>query len=189
MKQISFKFFCLISVANWSPKIGQESVSRNIDLALNTWGKYGRLHFEKRNSPDADIIVAFGSGYHGDTNPFDGPGNILAHAFFPNEDQGFGGDIHFDADENWVDNRNGKKNEDGTDFSTVALHELGHSLGLSHSVVPEAVMFPYYQGFEPGSDLQLGYDDILGMYELYSKKIWFIWLELKFKFCSSQKFQ
>lgn len=32
-------------------------------------------------------------------------------------------------------------------------------------------MFPYYQGYEAGKmeDLHLGYDDIMAMYQLYSK--------------------
>ncbi len=48
------------------------------------------------------------------------------------------------------------------------MHELGHSLGLAHSPVADSVMFPYYRG-AVGKDFQLGYDDILAMYELYSK--------------------
>ena len=135
---------------------------------MDTWGKYGHLRFQKAATPDADIIVAFGSSYHGDRYPFDGPGNILAHAFFPNEDQGFGGDIHFDADEEWKDGWK-EEDEEGMDFLTVAVHELGHSLGLSHSIDLNSVMFPYYRRNEIGGLPQLGYDDILGMYELYSK--------------------
>lgn len=36
--------------------------------------------------------------------PFDGPGNILAHAYYPYEMGHYGGDIHFDNDETWTRN-------------------------------------------------------------------------------------
>ena len=47
------------------------------------WSKVANLHFEETSSNDADILVSFAAGSHGDFYPFDGRGGTLAHAFYP----------------------------------------------------------------------------------------------------------
>lgn len=154
------------SIANWSYKVPEEKMVKWVEQSFHAWAQYSRLRFKRVFDSSADIIIAFGSYYHGDRYPFDGPGNILAHAFYPYEENAFGGDVHFDNDENWLENAT-TLNE-GVDFRTVLIHELGHSLGLAHSFVYSSLMFPYYKGLVPP---QLDYDDILAMYQLYSKTL------------------
>ena len=108
------------------------------------------------------VIMPMKSSY-----PFDGPGLILAHAYYPYEFAEFGGDIHFDEDEDW--RPNATELQTGMDFFTVAQHEIGHSLGLSHSPSYDSVMYPYYRGAGAGAGGAVGYDDVLAMYEMYSK--------------------
>ncbi|XP_022133606.1 metalloendoproteinase 1-like [Momordica charantia] len=106
----------------------------------------------------ADITLSFERGDHGDPYPFDGPWGKLAHAFRPGD-----GRVHFDADENWVVG----PREDAFDLVMVALHELGHALGLGHSFIQEAVMWAY---LDPGVSKGLNMDDIVGLQTLYSEK-------------------
>ena len=52
------------------------------------------------------------------------------------------------------------------------MHEIGHSLGLEHTNVRGAIMFPSYEGYRP--ELDLASDDIAGIqvssvYGLYNK--------------------
>ena len=42
-------------------------------------------------------------------------------------------------------------------------------MGLSHSPDQNSIMFPYYKGREIMEHFNIGYDDVLAMYELYSK--------------------
>lgn len=52
----------------------------------------------------------------------------------------------------------------------MAAHEFGHSLGLSHSNVPGALMFPTYSFRDPAR-FSLSTDDIRGIQSLYGNMI------------------
>ncbi|XP_077283513.1 stromelysin-3-like [Arctopsyche grandis] len=149
-------------IGNWNGDLGEQAVRESVRKALNLWAPYGKLTFIPSNNPSSDLKISFGVGNHGDQYPFDGRGYVLAHAFFPYVRDG--GTVHFDNDELWTLNKT--EEDEGTDFYSVAAHELGHALGLGHSTVPESIMFAYYKG----GSMRLDYDDIMGMYELYIKQ-------------------
>ncbi|XP_011164510.2 matrix metalloproteinase-2 isoform X2 [Solenopsis invicta] len=159
----------------WSLRSEQPSgldtggVRLQLSKALNLWARNSRLTFQEINSDRADILVYFHRGYHGDGYPFDGRGQILAHAFFPGKDRG--GDAHFDEEEIWL--LEDESNEEGTSLFAVAAHEFGHSLGLAHSSVQGALMYPWYQGLS--ANYELPEDDRHGIQQMYGApedKLW-----------------
>lgn len=60
----------------------------------------------------------------------------------------------------------------------VAVHEFGHSLGLGHSSVEDAIMFPWYQGMQKTRDLPE--DDRLAIQQIYGKNSSVLTLKPKF---------
>lgn len=142
------------SHASFTPDLSSAFVESAVAGAVSQWtGATSGLSITKVGS-GGDITLGFATGDHGDGYPFDGPSGVLAHAFYP----AYGGDVHFDDAETWTTNGSG-----GISFPSVALHELGHSLGLDHSFVAGAAMLPYYSG-----QTYLSEDDVLGIQELYA---------------------
>jgi len=72
---------------------------------------------------------------------------VLAHGYFPPPNgASASGDLHFNTKVRWVDEEHDTTADEDYDFFTVALHELGHALGLDHSTDPNSVMYAFYQG-------------------------------------------
>ena len=144
---------------NDTNKLDGDSERELVRQAFGLWAQETPLTFtEVASRAEADIVIGWASGDHGDGDPFDGPGDVLAHASFPNpydDSQVF---LHFDEDERWVNSESAN-----VDLLTVAAHEIGHTLGLAHSSDPSALMYPSYGGPHRFLDS----DDIAGAQSLY----------------------
>ena len=138
--------------------MSREEVVDTARRAFQLWAQASRLEFVYAgdNSVSVDIEIRFESYEHGDGDPMDGPGGTLAHAYYPQ----YGGDVHMDDSEVWTIN-----NAEGTDMLQTLTHEIGHSLGLSHSDVSNSIMAPFYRGYKPS--LSLKEDDIKAIQNLY----------------------
>lgn len=163
----SFKFPILLyfSVNSNKPDSVIGQIRRDLHDAFAVWQKDSALTFQEINSLKADIIIEFHRLNHGDGFDFTGPGNTLAHAFYPGSD--IGGDVHFDDDEYWLFGKDIKsENELGSSFFATAVHEIGHALGLGHSNEYDSVMISVLlRGNNRYNDLFE--DDIRGIRLLY----------------------
>ncbi len=88
--------------------------------------------------------------------------SILAFAYLPPPSNGGtdAGDIFFNTNQLWQIN--------GTtyDLMTVAIHELGHALGMGHSTDTAAAMYPAYITAKQAVDA----DDVSGIQSIYSAR-------------------
>lgn len=144
---------------NGTPDITGNIEETEVERAMAEWANYASITWTETPSVglNMSVDIKWATLDHGDGAPFDGLGGILAHCFFPAppNPETIAGDLHFDEAETW---RMGSD----TDLFSVALHELGHGLGLDHSSNTSAVMYSYYQMVTA-----LHTDDINGIQSLY----------------------
>ncbi|XP_022959861.1 metalloendoproteinase 1-like [Cucurbita moschata] len=124
--------------------------------AMHSWSSKSGFKFTKGSANKADVKISFEVGDHGDGHPFKEGSGELGHAFAPED-----GRLHFNAREAWADGAY----PDKFDVGSVALHELGHILGLGHSSFRNAVMWP---SIGPNFVMGLNDDDVNGLLALYN---------------------
>ena len=132
--------------------------------AFATWSATVQISFREVTTGDTpDIVVAWRQANDADYNM---TGNTLAHADYP-PGCGFINNsmprpLHFDDQEHtWCIGAQAGN----YDVETIALHEVGHLLGLQHSSVAGAVMFPTVS--DNSTNRVLAADDIEGVRRLY----------------------
>lgn len=156
---------------------GARSVADVMAESFGTW----------MNAPNASISISRGANTSVNSAGWDGVNlicftcagdftkepeslavTITTTALGAGGDDKHGGSLQFagqilDADILFNPNRNftttGPATDTVQDLQTVATHEIGHFLGLSHSGVVRAVMFPY----SPDDVRTLSYDDAAGI--------------------------
>ncbi|KGN52411.1 hypothetical protein Csa_008387 [Cucumis sativus] len=122
--------------------------------AFLAWYERSRFFFtEVPEGEESDIKISFEVGDHGDGHPF--RVGVLAHAFTPTD-----GRLHFNGDEPF----SSEVAEGKYHVRSVALHELGHSLGLAHTEILDAIMYPT---LPPNFAKSINSDDVNGLWALY----------------------
>jgi hypothetical protein len=147
--------------SNLSADVDRLSQIREVERAMVEWSRYAAISWSATAGlADAGAVhITWAPIDHGDGFPF--APEVLAHAFYPAPPvpEPLAGDVHFNESFTW-----GTGDPSRFDIFSIALHELGHSLGLAHSGDPAAVMYPVYRGIVPG----LSRTDIAGIRSLYA---------------------
>jgi hypothetical protein len=144
--------------------VGGDDERQGVRRAFATWSAAVQISFREVGTGDSpNILIAWTQANCGDTNM---AGGVLAHADYP-PGCGFYGNalprpLHFDDQEHaWCIGTVANQ----YDVETIALHEIGHLLGLAHSSVAGVVMFPTVSA--NSTNRVLAPDDLEGIRRLY----------------------
>ncbi|GAU39740.1 hypothetical protein TSUD_219840 [Trifolium subterraneum] len=127
--------------------------------AFNRWSNVTSLEFTETTSFNgSDIHIAFLT--------LDGKGGTVGGGYINNSVNV--GSIYLNADEQWMLSNENVIDDDDVDLESVVMHQIGHLLGLGHSYVKEAIMYPIVL---PEKKIKLvNVDDLQRIQQIYGVK-------------------
>lgn len=134
--------YCFGSLGTMGAKVPEEEIKSTIRDAFDVWASSGEgiIFVESEDSNACEILI---EGRPPDDHDRDLSGSLVAHADLP---PGFSLivqepplPLHFDESELWwIGAKSGHH-----DIQSIAIHEIGHCLGLLHTSEPMDVMYSF----------------------------------------------
>ncbi|MDP1834334.1 MAG: matrixin family metalloprotease [Chlamydiales bacterium] len=144
-------------------------IKGEITRAFDTWASVANINFVEvpdggGNFPGGlEAMIRFGG------HPIGVGDAVLAHGYYPpgTNSLNFAGDIHFSTNVQWE--AGDLFGSAAYDIYTLALHEIGHAIGLRHETIQTSVMRELFST----SDVLTGLyaDDIAGAQYIYGVRV------------------
>ncbi len=139
-----------------------------VRAAFYTWSQYIPVVFIESAPVGATDISLSWAGASQNNNAFDGPGGVAARSTAPPASGTGTAFVTFDISERWAVGATAAAQN--LDIETIALHEIGHAIGLQHSIDQSVMKW----SVRPGENTRdLFDDDVRGIQTLYGARFHF----------------